>query len=57
MSDKCIETVTDPGEHFLINQFLLAYICGKGRKFVPVLVPNDCSQAIDILVENAKKLE
>ena len=55
MSDRCIETVTDPGEHFLINQFLLAYICGKGRKFVPVLVPNDCSQAIDILVEKREE--
>ena len=30
----------------------LAYKHGKGRLFVPVLVPVDCVEAIDILVEN-----
>ena len=39
-------------ESYLAGQFKLAYLRGKGRPFVPVLVPVDCVEAIDILVEN-----
>ena len=43
-------------ESYLAGQFKLAYLHGKGRQFVPVLVPVlvpvDCVQAIEILVEN-----
>ncbi len=55
IEDEAKQPLNDPGEMFLTSQFLLAYIRGKGKKFVPVLVPNDCIEAIDILVN--KRLE
>ena len=36
----------------LCTALKLAYLHGKGRQFVPVLVPVDCVEAIDMLVEN-----
>ena len=35
-------------ERYLAGEFKLAYLHGKGRQFVPVLVPVDCVQAIEI---------
>lgn len=46
-----IKEIHDPGEKFIANHFLLAYVRGKGRVYVPTLVPNDCIKAIDILVD------
>lgn len=34
-----VENVEDAAEKFLVGQFKLVYLKGKGKKFVPVLVP------------------
>jgi integrase len=39
-----------PHEEALINEFELAYLAGKGRKVVPVLIPNNCVPAIRKMV-------
>jgi hypothetical protein len=39
--DKHIERVHDEAEKYLLNQYRLAYLHGKGAKFVPVLIPKD----------------
>jgi hypothetical protein len=36
----------------LINQFRLAYIYGKGKKCVPVLLPEDLIEPMKILVKH-----
>ena len=40
----------DPAERFLANQFLLAYLPGKGKQFVPILIPKDICPAIELLM-------
>ena len=37
-------------EQYLEGQYHLAYLHGKGRHFVPVLVPLDCVPAIELLI-------
>jgi chorismate mutase len=49
-----VEKVTDPAEQFLLGQFKLAYLKGKGRKYVPVLVPVDLITPISILNRDRK---
>ena len=49
-SDMEIEAVEDEAEQYLAGQFLLAYLHGKGKKFVPVLIPKDATEALDILL-------
>ena len=44
-----VEQVDDPAEKYLVGKFKIAYLHGKGRKYVPVLVPTDLVEAIDIL--------
>ena len=43
--------IDDEAEKYLAGQFKLAYINGKGKKFVPVLVPVDIVQAIELLTD------
>ena len=38
-------------EGYLKGQYRLAYLHGKGRQLVPVLIPLDCIAAIDLLVD------
>jgi integrase len=54
-----VERVTKmaPHEEALINTFQLAYISGKGKRIVPVLLPNDCLPAIRKLVSLRQQLE
>ncbi len=48
---ELVEDVNDPAQKFLVGQFKLIYLHGKGRKFVPNLVANDLVPAIRILVK------
>ena len=47
-----VEKISDPAEQYLVNKFSLAYLHGKGKKYVPVLVPKDLVPSIRILKEN-----
>ena len=38
-------------EKYLTGQYRLGYLHGKGRNFVPLLIPLDCLPAIEMLVE------
>ena len=40
----------DVEEQYLAGQYKLTYLHGKGRYFVPVLIPLDCVHAIGILI-------
>lgn len=51
LADMDIESVDDPAEQYLANQYLLAYMHGKGKKFVPILIPKDIVGALDILMK------
>jgi len=42
----------DPAEQFLMGQLRLAYLKGKGRKYVSVLIPTDLLTAIEILLKD-----
>lgn len=44
-----IEKVDDPAEKYLLGKYKLAYLKGKGKKYVPVLIPVDLIQAINLL--------
>lgn len=46
-----VEKIEDIDVKFLVGQFKLCYLQGKGKKFVPVLIPNDTVKAIEILVK------
>ena len=46
-----IEKIDDPAEKYLVGQYKLAYLHGKGKKFVPVLIPNDLIKGIDVLLK------
>jgi len=43
------EQIDDPGQQYLVGQYKLAYLRGKGRKYVPVLVLLDLITATHIL--------
>jgi len=45
-----LETLTDPAEKLLMGQFRLVYLHGKGKKYVPVLIPLDTVEPIKLLV-------
>ncbi|KAJ8321248.1 hypothetical protein KUTeg_001199 [Tegillarca granosa] len=47
-----IEEIEDEGERYLLGQFKLAYLTGKGRKSVPLLIPTDVIEAIGVLISN-----
>jgi len=47
-----VEVIKDEAEKHLVGKFKLAYLHGKGRKFVPVLIPNMIEKAINLLVEH-----
>lgn len=47
-----VENISDEAERYLIGQFRLAYLHGKGRKYVPVLLPEDLLKPIQILIDN-----
>lgn len=48
---KEVKKIVDEGEQYLIGKYKLVYLSGKGRKFVPVLVPLDIVKPIKILTE------
>ena len=50
--EEQVMKITDPAEQFLLGQYRLAYLKGKGRKYVPVLVPVDLIDPIDILIRD-----
>ena len=45
-----LEALTDPAEKLLMGQFRLVYLHGKGKKYVPVLIPLDTVEPIKLLV-------
>ena len=47
--DKDVSNVDDEAELFLVGQFNLAYLKGKGLKYVSVLVPINLVESIRIL--------
>ena len=50
-----VEAVEDPAERYLIGQFQLAYLHGKGQKFVHVIIPLDVVEAVRVLVRYREK--
>ena len=46
-----VEEIEDKAKRFLIDQYRLAYLHGKGKKFVPVLIPEDVIKAGQLLVK------
>ncbi|XP_060582162.1 uncharacterized protein LOC132738621 isoform X2 [Ruditapes philippinarum] len=51
LPEEQVEQIDDEAVKYLVGQFKLCYLQGKGKKFAPVLVPNDIVKAIDILVK------
>ncbi|XP_061182956.1 uncharacterized protein LOC133191225 [Saccostrea echinata] len=49
LPDEELEKITDPAEQYLLGQFKLAYLKGKGKKYVPILIPNDLLSAIQVI--------
>ncbi|XP_065926614.1 uncharacterized protein [Magallana gigas] len=49
---EAVESVKDDAEKYLIGQYKLAYMAGKGRKCVPVLIPNDLVGPIELLISH-----
>jgi hypothetical protein len=49
---ECVDNIEDPAEKFLVGQYKLVYMAGKGKKCVPVLIPLDLLEAVNILLEN-----
>lgn len=47
-----VEAVEDEAEKYLYGRYKLVYLHGKGKKYVPVLVPIDLMRPIEILLEN-----
>lgn len=41
----------------LTRKYSLAYVMGKGSKLVPILIPNDCLSAVNILVDPLHRKE
>jgi hypothetical protein len=46
-----IEQATDPADVYLLAKYKLAYQGGKGRALVPVLLPDNCLDAIRKLID------
>ena len=44
-----IEVIEDEAEKFLAGQFKLAYLHGKGKKYVPLLIPLDLIEPVNLL--------
>lgn len=51
LPDDQVEEIEDEAEKFLVGQFKLCYILGKGKTFVPVLISNDIVPGIRLLVK------
>jgi len=47
-----VKAIEDEAEKALVGKFKLAYLHGKGRKFVPCLIPINTIEAVGLLVEN-----
>jgi hypothetical protein len=55
MPAEHVEKVEDPAEKLLVGQFKLVYLKGKGKKFVPVLIPIDLVPGLQLLVKMRSK--
>ena len=51
LAHDSIDIINDEAEKYLVGKFELAYLHGKGKKYVPVLIPNDIISAIKLLQE------
>ncbi|KAJ8316512.1 hypothetical protein KUTeg_005919 [Tegillarca granosa] len=52
LPSKSIEAIEVAAEKYLVGQFKLVYLKGKGKKCVPVLVPNDLIDGMKIIYEH-----
>lgn len=52
LPSESIEAIEDAAEKYLVGQFKLVYLKGKGKKCVPVLVPNDLIDGMKIIYEH-----
>lgn len=52
---KEVDIISDEAEKYLLGKFKIAFMRGKGRKFVPVLIPCDLIPAIDVLLREREK--
>ena len=50
--DNQVEKISDEAEKYLVGKYKLAYLAGKGKKFVPVLIPIDLIPGIRLLKAN-----
>lgn len=55
LPDEELEKIKDHAEQYLLGHFKLAYLKGKGKKYVPVLIPNDLMSAIQVLKQDRSK--
>lgn len=55
LPDEELEKIKDRAEQYLLGRFKLAYLKGKGKKYVPVLIPNDLMTAIQVLKQDRSK--
>ena len=46
---KIVEQVDDPAEKHFVGNYMLAYMRGKGPKYVPLLIPRDLIPALNII--------
>ena len=49
-----IEKIQDKAQKYLVGKYKLAYIAGKGRRHVPVLIPLDLIEPVKLLNSNRK---
>ena len=49
LPDDELEKITDPTEQYLRGCFKLAYLKGKGRKYVPVVITNDLLLSLKVI--------
>ena len=47
-----IEKIQDKAQKYLVGKYKLAYIAGKGRRHVPVLIPLDLIEPVKLLNSN-----
>lgn len=55
LPDNKVIKVTDHAEQYLSGKFMWAYLHGKGKKYVPILIPNDLLSAIQVIRSDRHK--
>lgn len=51
INNEMKDLIKDSAELNLLEKYKLAYLCGKGKSVVPLLIPSDSLKAIDLLCD------